>query len=153
MPSTSLAFSPASRMALRTASTAMARVDRPDPREYSVSPTPTMQYLSRRWLMLAPLGDSAAQYSASVRGARGALRALAVGLRQHLGEELPGVGAGRLRDGLGRPLGHDLAAGVATLGAEVDDVVGALDDVEMVLDHQHGVAGLDEAVEHAQQSL
>src|SRR5882762_5268456 len=33
-------------MALRTASTAMARVERPEPREYSVSPTPTMQYLS-----------------------------------------------------------------------------------------------------------
>src|SRR5712664_1339385 len=46
MPSTSEARSPASRMALRTASTAMARVERPEPREYSVSPTPTMQYLS-----------------------------------------------------------------------------------------------------------
>src|SRR5204862_481683 len=46
MPSTSEARRPASRMALRTASTAMARVERPEPREYSVSPTPTMQYLS-----------------------------------------------------------------------------------------------------------
>src|SRR5262249_54070997 len=33
-------------MALRIASTASARVVRPEPREYSVSPTPTMQYLS-----------------------------------------------------------------------------------------------------------
>src|SRR5215813_2333980 len=33
-------------MALRMASTAIARVVRPEPREYSVSPTPTMQYLS-----------------------------------------------------------------------------------------------------------
>src|SRR5215471_9405299 len=47
MPSTSAALSPASRIALRMASTAMARVVRPDAREYSVSPTPTMQYLSR----------------------------------------------------------------------------------------------------------
>src|SRR5678815_546875 len=54
MPSTSLALRPASRMALRMASTAMARVERPDPREYSVSPTPTMQYLSRRWLIASP---------------------------------------------------------------------------------------------------
>src|SRR2546422_2826149 len=46
MPSTSEARRPASRMALRTASTAIARVERPEPREYSVSPTPTMQYLS-----------------------------------------------------------------------------------------------------------
>ena len=36
------------------ASTAMARVERPEPREYSVSPTPTMQYLSRRWLIASP---------------------------------------------------------------------------------------------------
>src|SRR5215831_3848021 len=38
-------------MALRTASTAIARVERLEPREYSVSPTPTMQYLSFRWLI------------------------------------------------------------------------------------------------------
>src|SRR6266850_3893747 len=57
MPSTSLALSPASRIALRTASTAMARVERPEPREYSVSPTPTMQYLSRRWLIASPCHD------------------------------------------------------------------------------------------------
>src|SRR4029077_5393381 len=53
MPSTSLALSPASRIALRTASTAMARVERPEPREYSASPTPTMQYLSLS-VFLAP---------------------------------------------------------------------------------------------------
>src|SRR5437867_9998973 len=47
MPSTSEARRPASRMAFRTASTAIERVVRPEPREYSVSPTPTMQYLSR----------------------------------------------------------------------------------------------------------
>jgi hypothetical protein len=35
-------------MALRTASTAIARVLRADCRLYSVSPTPTMQYLSLR---------------------------------------------------------------------------------------------------------
>ena len=33
-------------MALTMASTAMARVVRPELREYSVSPTPTMQYRS-----------------------------------------------------------------------------------------------------------
>src|SRR5438132_5526318 len=51
MPSTSLALRPASTIALRTASTASARVERLEPREYSVSPMPTMQYLSFRWLM------------------------------------------------------------------------------------------------------
>src|SRR5258705_13918344 len=46
MPSTPSLPRPASRMALRTASTAIARVLRADCRLYSVSPTPTMQYLS-----------------------------------------------------------------------------------------------------------
>ena len=38
-------------MALFMASTAMGRVLRPDPLLYSVSPTPTMQYLSLRLLV------------------------------------------------------------------------------------------------------
>src|SRR3989442_6939846 len=54
MPSTSRAVRPASSMALRTASTAMARVVRPEWREYSVSPKPTMQYTSRRVVISAP---------------------------------------------------------------------------------------------------
>src|SRR5450755_1671681 len=41
-------FSPASRMALRTATVASARVVLFEPRVKSVSPTPTMAYLSRR---------------------------------------------------------------------------------------------------------
>src|SRR5438552_1913539 len=51
MPSTSEALSPASRIALRTASTAIARVVRLEFFENSVSPTPTMQYLSLRLAM------------------------------------------------------------------------------------------------------
>ena len=43
-----------------------------------------------------------------------------------------------------RSPGRDnIAAGVAALGAEVDDPVSGLDDLEIVLDDQHGVAGLD----------
>ncbi len=34
---------------------------------------------------------------------------------------------------------------------EVDHPVGGLDDVEVVLDHDHGVAGVDQAVEHFEQ--
>src|SRR5476649_2914762 len=49
MPSTSCGVRPASRMALRTAMLPSARVVLPEPRRYSVSPTPTMAYLSRRW--------------------------------------------------------------------------------------------------------
>ncbi len=46
IPSTSAALSPASAIAFFRASTAMARVLRPECLLYSVSPTPTMQYLS-----------------------------------------------------------------------------------------------------------
>src|SRR5450755_4942548 len=48
MPSISEGFSPASRIALRTATVASARVVLFEPRVKSVSPTPTMAYLSRR---------------------------------------------------------------------------------------------------------
>ena len=48
---------------------------------------------------------------------------------------------------LGRPLGDDPAAAGAAFGAEVDDPVGRLDDVEVVLDHDHRVAQRREPVE------
>src|SRR5581483_3784320 len=40
--------------------------------------------------------------------------------------------------------GDEAAAGVAALGAEVDHPVGALDDLEVVLDHDERMAALDE---------
>src|SRR5690349_15531432 len=52
MPSTSDGFRPASSIALRTAHVPRARVVIPEPRMYVVSPTPTMAYLSRRYLGL-----------------------------------------------------------------------------------------------------
>ena len=54
---------------------------------------------------------------------------------------------------LGRALGDDLAAARAALRPEVDDPVGRLDDVEVVLDDDDRVAGLDEPVEHLEQLL
>ena len=48
---------------------------------------------------------------------------------------------------LRRAFGHDHSALDATFGAEVDDPVGGLDDVEIMFDHDHAVALLDEAVE------
>src|ERR1041385_5141815 len=86
-------------------------------------------------------------------GRRGARRQRLVGQREHRLEELAGGGALDLRDLLGGALGDDLAAGVAAFGAEVDDPVGALDDVEVVLDDDDGVAGVDEALQDAEQVL
>ena len=59
----------------------------------------------------------------------------------------------RGHDLLRRAGGHDLPAAGAPFGPEVDDPVGRLDDVEIVLDHQHRVAGIDEVVQHLEQQL
>ena len=66
-------------------------------------------------------------------------------------QELPRVTPLNLGHCLGCPLGHDTATRVATLGAQVDDPVGGLDDVEVVLDDDDGVARVDQALEDRQQ--
>jgi len=40
----------------------------------------------------------------------------------------------------GRPAASDLAAVVAAFRAEIDDLVGGLDDLQIMLDHRHRVA-------------
>ena len=47
--------------------------------------------------------------------------------------------------------GHDLAAVLARPGAEVDEVVGGADGLLVVLDHEHGVAEVAQALERAEQ--
>src|SRR2546425_5793425 len=59
------------------------------------------------------------------------------------------AGAGLFR----RALEHDAAAAVAALGAEVDDPVGLRDHVEIVLDDEHRVPRVDQAVQHVDQLL
>ena len=53
----------------------------------------------------------------------------------------------------GVPVGDHLAAAGAAFGAHVDHPVGGLDDVEVVLDHDDGVAGVAQLVQHLQQQL
>ena len=72
---------------------------------------------------------------------------MAVGL-QHALDKVPGVGALHLGHLLRRALGDDGAAAVAALGAQVHDMVGAFDDVEVVLDDEHGVARVDKALQN-----
>src|SRR5580700_4080764 len=70
---------------------------------------------------------------------------------EDLAEVLAGVAAfdgGYLFGGAG---GDDVAAAGAAVGAEVDDVVGGLDDVEVVLDDDDGVAAVDEPAQHAEE--
>ena len=71
--------------------------------------------------------------------------------RQHRLEKLPGIAPLLAHDVFRRAGGDDLAAAVAAFGAEVDDPVGGLDHFEIVLDHHHGVAALDQLVQHFQQ--
>ena len=58
-----------------------------------------------------------------------------------------------LRHVLGRAGRDELAALVAALRAEVDHPVGLLDHVEVVLDHEHRVAAVDEPLQHLEQLL
>src|SRR5262249_47167358 len=59
----------------------------------------------------------------------------------------------RARHDRWRPARHDGAAARAALGAEVDDPVRLLDDVEVVLDGDHRVAEVDQAVEDGDEAI
>ena len=43
--------------------------------------------------------------------------------------------------------GHDLASLLPAFGSKVDEIVGRLDDIHVVLDDDDGVAALHEAIE------
>ena len=57
------------------------------------------------------------------------------------------------RDFAGGAGGDDTTAFVASVGAEVDEVVANFDDVEVVLDDDDGVTGIDEALEDVDEFL
>ena len=69
------------------------------------------------------------------------------------GEELPGQRARLLLDLLRGALGDDLSPVLPRPGAEVDDVVGGADRALVVLDNDHGVAELAEALQRPDQLL
>ena len=48
-------------------------------------------------------------------------------------------------------LEYNLATTIARLGSEVDDPIGALDDVHIVLDNYHRVSALDQCVKRREQ--
>ena len=52
---------------------------------------------------------------------------------------------------LGRASGNDAAAAVAAFRPEVDHPVGGLDDIQIVLDDDHRVSRVAQAVEDVQQ--
>ena len=58
-----------------------------------------------------------------------------------------------VEDILKRALGHDLAAVDARAGAEIDDMIGGADRVFVMLNHDHGVAEIAQALERDQQAV
>src|SRR5438552_316089 len=54
-------------------------------------------------------------------------------------------------DLLGRPGGDNLAAGVAALGPQIDQPIARLDHVQIMLDDDHRIAGVDEPPPHTSQ--
>src|SRR4051812_39413226 len=106
------------------------------------------RFLPQRWASTASCEAGAAEIAGEPSGLRRALLRAAsrlprrrgrcpgrhLGLaRQQRSQELAGEGAFDLGHLLRGPLGDDLPAARAALGAEVDDPVGALDDIEVVL--------------------
>src|SRR6185436_19928721 len=64
--------------------------------------------------------------------------------RQVRFQEAPRVRLLTSRDGFGCAGGDDFTPSVATLGPKIDHVISGLDHVEVMLDEQHGVTGVDE---------
>ena len=68
-------------------------------------------------------------------------------------QESSGVRRSARGDIFGRARGHDFAAGVAAFGPEIDDVIGRLDHVDVMLDQEHGVPGIHQSVQRREQPL
>ncbi len=66
---------------------------------------------------------------------------------------MAGVALGDFGDLFRGAFGDEAAAAVAALGAHVEEPVGGLDDVEIVLDDEDRVAGVYQTIQHADQLL
>jgi hypothetical protein len=67
-------------------------------------------------------------------------------LLQHLLEIAPRMGGGMFRYLLRSTRDDDLAALVAAFWTEIDDPIGAANHVEVVLNHQHRIALIDQSL-------
>ena len=69
------------------------------------------------------------------------------------GEVAAGVAGRVCGEGFGRAGAHHGAAAIAALGAHVDEPVGGLDHVQVVLDDDDGVAGVAQLQQHPEQQV
>src|ERR1700688_2863280 len=87
----------------------------------------------------------------AARSAMDTPRACGSTARQVLAQIKTRVTLRRARDVLRRSGSHDRSALLPALGTEVYYPIGALDHIEVVLDHDHGVARIAQAREYRQQ--
>lgn len=66
-------------------------------------------------------------------------------------ESLTGCREFHLDDPLGRAGGDNLATAVPTFGPEIEDPIGHLDDIQIVLDYDYRVAQINQAVQDVQE--
>ena len=74
-------------------------------------------------------------------------------VRQHFPQILPRIRFRAGGDLLGRTGADDLSAAVTALGAQVDDMVGGFNHIQVVLDDQHGISALHQPLEHLNELL
>ena len=98
---------------------------------------------------LEVVGAGAADPQEAAAGRR---QAVAAGYLQASAEVAAGQGFGPLQIG-DRARELDAAALATGPGAQIDDVIGGADHRRVVLDDQQGVAGIAEAVQHADQPV
>src|SRR5690242_6880490 len=72
---------------------------------------------------------------------------------QHLAQIPAGVARRTAGDLFGSAGCDDAPAAIAPLGSEIDDPVGRLDYIQVVLDHHHRVARVAQAVQHLEKQL
>ena len=61
------------------------------------------------------------------------------------------MGRGDFRDLFRSPLRNDLSASSTPFRAQIDHVIGRIDDVQVVFDHDYAVSGIDETIQYPQQ--
>ncbi len=70
---------------------------------------------------------------------------------QHVAQVAAGMACLYHRDRFRGACGHNFAAAIAALGADINDPIGGLDHIKVMFDHDHGVALIDQFVQHLQQ--
>src|SRR4030095_14785669 len=68
-------------------------------------------------------------------------------------EEPAGVGTARAGQLLGSAFGDDTSPALAAFGAQVDDPIGFRDEVQVVLNDDDGMAGVNQALKHLNKTL